>query len=144
MQGKDAVGIRESIDRLRSLALERVAQELSMFGILGRLSKFSYKLPSSACSDCRLDYEKTVEVGKVKTENYFEGLCLDCMDDSKADDEDGDYWSHGKPKEHEFVRGCRAGTHTQPSWYFSYMGRKQRRDKLHRAQKMARYESDSE
>lgn len=85
-----------------------------------------------------------VQDGKVKTEKYFEGLCLDCMDASKADDEDRDYWSHGTPKEHEFVYGCRAKRHSQPTWYFSYMGRKQRRDKLYRGEKMARYGSDSE
>ncbi len=115
-----------------------------MYGILSRLSRFTYQLPASACSSCRLDYERIVQDGKVKTEKYFEGLCLDCMDASKADDEDRDYWSHGTPKEHEFVYGCRAKRHSQPTWYFSYMGRKHRRDKLYRGEKMARYGSDSE
>ncbi|KAI4235172.1 MAG: hypothetical protein LQ349_003337 [Xanthoria aureola] len=124
--------------------LERVVQDLSMYGILSRLSRFTYPLPASACSSCHLDYEKIVQDGKVKTEKYFEGLCLDCMDASKADDEDHDYWSHGTPKEHDFVYGCRAKRHSQPTWYFSYMGRKQRRDKLYRGQKVARYGSDSE
>ncbi|KAI4268281.1 MAG: hypothetical protein L6R38_007907 [Xanthoria sp. 2 TBL-2021] len=124
--------------------LERVAQSTAMYDILGHLGKFSYELPSSACSVCRQDYGKVVEKGKRKTDIYFGGLCLDCMNKSKSKNQDRDYWKHSDLKEHEFVYGCRAGKHTQPSWYFSYMGRRQRQDQLYRAQKMGRYESDSD
>lgn len=120
-----------------------------MHEILECLDEFSYQLPPGTCSDCTdLDYEEVVEGARSYVAIYFGGLCLDCMDRSKSNDEDSDYWKHSLLKEYQYMGGCRVGKHIQSSWYFSYMGRKQRKDKmyrdLHRAQKMSRFDSDTE
>ncbi|KAJ8127152.1 hypothetical protein O1611_g6482 [Lasiodiplodia mahajangana] len=52
----------------------------------------------------------------------FGGLCLDCMHKFKTEGDDGDYFSHDQPGQHD--HGCRV-KHGQPTWYFSYMGRKE-------------------
>lgn len=50
----------------------------------------------------------------------FHGLCLDCMKISTTGDPDADYWMHHQLR--QWSSGCRV-YHTQPSWYFSHMGR---------------------
>ncbi|RYC59811.1 hypothetical protein CHU98_g6385 [Xylaria longipes] len=52
----------------------------------------------------------------------FDGLCLDCMHKFKTGNDDSDYFAHDKHGDHD--RGCRV-RHGQPTWYFSYMGRKE-------------------
>ncbi|KAI1115021.1 hypothetical protein F5Y14DRAFT_450380 [Nemania sp. NC0429] len=53
----------------------------------------------------------------------FGGLCLDCMHKFKnGGDDDDDYFAHDRPGNHD--RGCRV-RHGQPTWYFSYMGRRE-------------------
>lgn len=114
-----------------------------MHQILDLLLNFSYKSPSEACSSCRKNFERIVGRAESRTRCYFDGLCLDCMDNSKSLDEDSDYWNHSDPKEDDKISGCRE-EHMQSTWYFSYMGRRQRKDTLHRSKKMERYEGDPE
>ncbi|KAI0115833.1 hypothetical protein GGR51DRAFT_502229 [Nemania sp. FL0031] len=52
----------------------------------------------------------------------FGGLCLDCMHKFKTEGDDDDYFRHDEPGKHD--QGCRV-EHGQPTWYFSYMGRKE-------------------
>lgn len=68
---------------------------------------------------------------ETRVRGYFDGLCLDCLDRSKPKlgDADKDYWRHATLKEHEWVRGCRF-PHKQSTWYFSFNGRKEDRDRL--------------
>ena len=49
---------------------------------------------------------------------------LDCMNasDPKLGDADEDYWHHSKLSVH-WDAGCRI-RHAQPSWYFSFLGRR--------------------
>lgn len=69
--------------------------------------------------------------GCSRVNGYFHGLCLDCLDRSKpkVGDVDMDYWEHDQLKEHEWVHGCRFN-HKQPTWYFSFNGRKEERDRM--------------
>ncbi|KAL9035904.1 MAG: hypothetical protein Q9180_004601 [Flavoplaca navasiana] len=142
-------GYEKALTNCGAWPLERVAQSDSMREILSCLDGFSYELPPDACAGCTaLDYEQVVEGAGTKVTSYFGGLCLDCMDRSMSNDEDADYWQHSYLKEYQYVTGCRVGKHIQSSWYFSYMGRQQRKDKiyreLHRAQRMSRFDSDTE
>ena len=99
--------------------------------ILQRLGKFKFEAKSSACGTCRQDYKGKVTRTEEFVDGYFHGLCLDCLDRSKPKlgDADMDYWRHNTLKENEWVTGCRF-RHKQPTWYFSFNGRKEERDRL--------------
>ena len=111
--------------------LETVFQTTPMNEILDRLEKFKFDAKSSACGTCRHDYKGRVTSIEKYVRSYFDGLCLDCLDRSKPKlaDTDMDYWRHHELKEHEWVKGCRF-PHKQPTWYFSFNGRKEERDRL--------------
>jgi len=47
---------------------------------------------------------------------------LDCMTKSKFGDHDADYWHHAD-RHVAWDSECRVN-HDQPSWYFSFMGRR--------------------
>ena len=99
--------------------------------ILDRLESFNFEAKSSACGPCRKDYGGMVRRTEKKVREYFDGLCLDCLNRSKPKlgNTDMDYWRHNDLKEHEWVMGCRF-PHKQPTWYFSFNGRKEERDRL--------------
>ena len=102
-----------------------------MSELLQRLNKFNFEPKSSACGTCRQDYRVKVTRTVDYVDDYFDGLCLDCLDRSKPKlgDADMDYWRHNDVKENEWVTGCRF-RHKQPTWYFSFNGRKEDRDRL--------------
>ena len=104
--------------------------------ILNRLENFDFDAKSSACGTCHQDYKGRVTRIEKTVRRYFDGLCLDCLDRSKPKlgDTDKDYWRHHKLKEHEWVKGCRF-PHKQPTWYFSFNGRKEERDRLMKEKK---------
>lgn len=110
--------------------LDPVWPRMEVTVILDRLNSFKYKPPESACrSFCQGDYEGAVGRAISTVRNYFDGLCLDCMDKSKAKtaNYDSDYWHHNDLEEGEWDSGCRVN-HGEPTWYFSFMGRKEDRE----------------
>lgn len=111
--------------------LEQEAQRNSVASILLRLKEFTYKAPVSACAICHADYETNVAKARQRVKSYFDGLCLDCMDRSKprSGDTDKDYWKHNELSETDIIRSCRF-VHKQPTWYFSFMGRQEDRERF--------------
>ncbi|GAQ04923.1 hypothetical protein ALT_2244 [Aspergillus lentulus] len=83
----------------------------------------------SPCSVCRLDGKTIVRQAIALVSGYFDGLCLDCMDRTKdllvEGNKDQDYWFHDQ-WEQSYDRDCRI-PHGEPTWYFSFMGRKEKR-----------------
>lgn len=65
-----------------------------------------------------------------QVDEYFDGLCLDCMDRSKAKAQTHDtgYWLYDDMQWGEWSRHCRSN-HGQPTWYFSFLGRREDRDR---------------
>ncbi len=125
--------------------LERTAQTTTMTEILDRLNDFHCEPKENACGNCRSDYQSTVKLAQKRTREYFDGLCLDCMNKNKAKtgDEDEDYWQHIDFRNQDYSRYCRK-SHGQPTWYFSFMGRKEDIDRFLREKKKRRYEEDSD
>ncbi|KAI4126790.1 MAG: hypothetical protein LQ338_003575 [Usnochroma carphineum] len=119
--------------------LETIFLRNSIDDILQNLTKFSYEASASACGKCRQDYKGIVARVASSVRGYFNGLCLDCLDHSKpkTGDIDQDYWCHDKLKEYEWVHGCRF-PHKQPTWYFSFNGRKEERDRLVKQRELER------
>ena len=117
-----------------------------MATILDRLGKFSYEAKKLACSrNCRKDYKRTVNDAHDKTKTYFDGLCLDCMNQSNpvTGNADTDYWKHNSLKVSDFARSCRT-KHQQPTWYFSFMGRRDAMDRFQRDLRASKYDADSD
>ena len=125
--------------------LERTCQRSPMKTILERLDNFSFETTKGSCSFCRSDYKKSVETAQIITRSYFDGLCLDCMDRTKpvTRDADMDYWQHNSLNEKDFMYHCR-NKHHQPTWYFSFMGRQEVRNRFLRNRRAPgnRWDSD--
>jgi hypothetical protein len=98
-------------------------EQQSIKEMVDGLRTFKYTGPNTRCSLCSQDMKNTV-VGEIirKVMNYFEGLCLDCMDSSKprTGDRATDYWLHNVDR--EWDADCRM-SHKRNTWYHSYMGR---------------------
>ncbi|KAI1287747.1 hypothetical protein F5Y03DRAFT_380293 [Xylaria venustula] len=81
------------------------------------------------CKDCMPRLSDTadkltagVRRASSKVRDNFDGLCLDCMHKFKTGDDNCDYFAHDRPGHYD--HNCRV-RHKQPTWYFSYMGRKE-------------------
>lgn len=81
------------------------------------------------CRSCNRDWKGVVESAAEYVQKYFDGLCLDCMDSSKnvrpGGDEDDDYWVYSQTRG-AYDGGCRV-SHGEPTWYFSFMGGREKR-----------------
>ena len=73
---------------------KKTFQFTTMTTLLGRLNRFEFEPVKSACHRCRQDYQQIVADAQSRTREYFNGLCLDCADRTKAvtEDDDMDYW----------------------------------------------------
>ena len=100
--------------------------KIAVATILAKLKKFNFEAPANACGLCNRNYKADIEAMRKKVETYFDGLCMTCMDRSmtKLKDQKSDYWYHAAMDDDDWVKGCDF-THGEPTWYFSFMGRKE-------------------
>jgi len=115
--------------------VEDVISYSSVQQIIGRLGEFKYD-HKPACIRCRkMEWETVVLQAKANTEKYFDGLCLDCMDRSKPHGKnlDDEYWKHNESVGGRWDTRCRI-THNQSTWYVSWLGRPDLREKIMRGQ----------
>lgn len=99
---------------------------------------WSVDIPDGACMSCRSALSSsTVKALHTKITADFHGICVDCMKMTKGKDVHEDYWEHDREKQWDL--GCSIH-HGQPTWYFSFMGRKTDMTK-HYARKRANYEA---
>lgn len=112
-------------------------QKRPILDMLRSLDKFQYKASGAYCrGPCSQNFNNQVKVTVARVREYFQGLCLDCMNHTnpKTGDTDMDYWRHGDLSPDEWSRGCRL-SHGEPTWYFSYMGRREDRDRFMRRER---------
>ena len=133
-------GYEKDLYNLGVWPLERAYQRKSMTAVLALLDKFSFEAKKDACLRCRKNYKEIVRTAQATTRYYFNGLCLDCMDKTRpvTEDEHMDYWLHNDLTEADFAGHCRV-VHGEPSWYFSFMGRLEVRDRFLRNRRMEKY-----
>ncbi|KAI0477008.1 hypothetical protein F4859DRAFT_521578 [Xylaria cf. heliscus] len=119
--------LNELLDNLDEYTF--VLTKVSPRGPDGRVQRVDPAWSTALCKTCvpNLNYtahelESEVLSASDRVRKNFDGLCLDCMHKFKTGDDDSDYFAHDKPGNHD--RGCRV-RHGQPTWYFSYMGRKE-------------------
>lgn len=134
--------LRESVNgllrRLESFAWTTAAGDLAR-----DVSATKSTVSVTNCTSCQQDFARVVREAVKTTREYFDGLCLgnacafpsatldltastDCMSMSnpKFGDSDSDYWHHNMPR-FAWDSNCSI-THGQPTWYFSFMGRKEK------------------
>ncbi|PVH83318.1 hypothetical protein DL98DRAFT_585607 [Cadophora sp. DSE1049] len=88
------------------------------------LVNWTYKKVIGACNACDRHLRGYhVETARERTEDYWDGLCLDCMNKSKTKTGSvhSDYWLHNSLR--TWSRGCRLTGHSRNTWYHSFMGR---------------------
>lgn len=113
----------KGLERTGIWPLEEHGSRKSINTLLEGLTSFRYDAPAISCPRCRYDIGSLV-VNRISllVERYFGGLCLNCMNSSgNSRNVDADYWDHDR--EEEWDAGC-SFRHGQPTWYFSFMGRK--------------------
>ncbi len=118
-----------ALDKTGSWPLEELMhgkKEMSIKAILDGLKNFWYEAPNDTCSLCSQDFDETVVVPAIeKVWNNFDGLCLDCIETTKTGDFDRDYVRHHVRMNYD--KNCRI-SHDQPTWWFSFLSRKQHPD----------------
>ena len=86
-----------------------------------RMRNWKCTVPPNSCYACKIHLEGChIPELLTKARNYWEGLCLDCMNITRRD-VDKDYWKHTY-KSNDWSRKCRK-FHGRNTWYFSFMGR---------------------
>ena len=83
---------------------------------------FHCVIPDNACFRCTSILQPD-NITKIRHNLLcdFDGLCLDCAKMTKTRNVDDDYWLHDAAR--KWDEDCRI-RHGQPTWYFSFMGRK--------------------
>ncbi|PYH93999.1 hypothetical protein BO71DRAFT_450356 [Aspergillus ellipticus CBS 707.79] len=125
------------LKRIEVWPLEDVMKDASISDILERLDDFDQKnmrrlkdeeFDGSRFCACSRSWAVVVNQAKKRVAEYFDGLCLDCMDKTKnlgeGGDQDDDYWHYWK-RYSRYDSKCRI-MHGQPTWYFSFMGRREK------------------
>ncbi|PYI02623.1 hypothetical protein BO78DRAFT_453536 [Aspergillus sclerotiicarbonarius CBS 121057] len=130
------------LSRIKVWPLEDSLKDVSINDIILQLRRFDsarmrkYKGPPPRHVDdweqlcpCSHDWERVVLSAANRVSNYFDGLCLDCMDTSKnlrdGGSKDDDYWHYYELFQRYDAR-CRVN-HGEPTWYFSFMGRREKK-----------------
>jgi hypothetical protein len=110
--------------------LEKTFAKTSVMDILGRLKSFSVRYQGT-CALCSVDWADQVASARSAALRNFDGLCVDCMDRSRPrrENEDVDYWRQLESIDGRWDANCRV-RHGEPSWYISWCGRGEHRQKL--------------
>lgn len=120
----------KSLARTGAWPLETAFVHKSMDDIMTRLNTFTARKvekPEPCGPDCcSFNFEQVVSKATSEVKKYFDGSCLKCMDRSqpKFGSDDRDYWRHADTG---VAWDSKCGiSHGEPTWYFSFMGRKQK------------------
>ncbi|KAF1951587.1 hypothetical protein CC80DRAFT_204343 [Byssothecium circinans] len=116
--------------RIAAYPLEKVFPKNSITAILQRLDDFSLGRIGD-CEHCNTDWSYFIRRAIERTEDNFDGFCMDCMDASRPQrgPTDADYWKGLKSVGGRWDVKCRV-RHGQQTWYVSWCGRDEHRQKL--------------
>ncbi|KAG9521469.1 N-terminal nucleophile aminohydrolase, partial [Aureobasidium melanogenum] len=113
------------VDQQGRKSVNDICHQLGLF-------KEHFHLPQSSkgCAKCARDWTGIVARAVHNIQEYFDGICLDCMDHTQPKflDEHDDYWNH-LSLTMKWDLKCRV-SHGQASWYSSFMGRPDTRETL--------------
>lgn len=95
-KGDTLWGYQKELEKTGIWPLEETVSRNSINDLLQKLDEFEYKVADkNACMKfCQRNYNSVAEQARLRTEGYFDGLCLDCMKrtEPKLDDHHADYW----------------------------------------------------
>ncbi|BCR98421.1 uncharacterized protein AKAW2_40104S [Aspergillus luchuensis] len=116
-------------DCMKAESINQMLERLRLFDAT-KMRKLTDPLSGKVrpCYYCNTSWDAIVLRAAKTVAEYFDGLCLDCMDISKDlrsyGDRDADYWEHNELE--MWDTDCRI-RHGEPTWYFSFMGRREKR-----------------
>ena len=99
--------------------VDKAVQKYPITEIIVELEKFEFTPKTKSCDSnaCYHDFKNSVNIAIRKAKFAFEGLCLDCMERSQADEQPRqDYIEKNSPYKGCWDIGCRFG-HGRASWY---------------------------
>ncbi|KAH7035909.1 uncharacterized protein B0I36DRAFT_382523 [Microdochium trichocladiopsis] len=102
--------------------LEQTGHRNSIRGLLQKLKTVDNDDMPESCQGCAVNVSGVICEAAKEVNDYFDGLCLDCINVSKLRDNDDDYWHHASMGPWDLE--CRVD-HGEPTWYFSFMGRRE-------------------
>jgi hypothetical protein len=110
--------------------LEKTFSKTSVTDILNLLKAFNMTFQGT-CRLCSVDLVGEVGSARTAALRSFDGLCVDCMDRSRPKRENGDvdYWRQLESIDGRWDFNCRV-KHGEPSWYISWCGSAEHRQKL--------------
>ncbi|CAA9964096.1 hypothetical protein PTMSG1_07455 [Pyrenophora teres f. maculata] len=120
-----------ALTKCNAWPVDDVLNYSSINQVVGRLKAFDYDY-TPKCARCRsIDWETIVLKARTNTLGYFNGMCLDCMNRSKPRGEtlDNEYEDDNKSVDGRWDTKCRI-KHGQPTWYVSWLGRPDIREKI--------------
>ncbi|KAH7084780.1 hypothetical protein BKA63DRAFT_559463 [Paraphoma chrysanthemicola] len=120
-----------ALTRCEAWPVDDVVLSSSISQIINRLKGFKYDY-TPKCQRCRThDWETIVLRALSNTNGYFNGICLDCQDRSKprGDNIDDEYEKHNSSEGGRWDTRCRI-KHGQLTWYISWLGRPDIREKI--------------
>lgn len=131
-----ANGVCSYLKELQRIEVEPLGNTLfrnSVADILTRLDYFNHRNlscnkhdPLSQCSWCSRTWTCLIEGIQRRIRRYFDGLCLDCLRNHL--DKHSTYWNrelHREAYDGEWDSTCHI-SHGEPTWYFSFNGRRER------------------
>lgn len=140
----------------RAYPIEKVFPRTSVEEIISRLMDYEYK-GEGTCDLCRRNWENDVSNAWVIALGYFDGLCMDCMGrsnfepkttggetDTSAETETRDelYWKKNVAVDGRWDTHCQF-KHGEPTWYMSFCGQPQDRQKLVNERQLTRMKPKS-
>ena len=120
-----------ALTKCNAWPVDDVLSYSSVIQVARRLKAFDYNY-TPKCARCRsIDWETIVLKAQTNTLGYFNGMCLDCMDRSKprGEDPDDEYEKHNQSVNGRWDTQCRI-KHGRPTWYISWLGRSDIREKI--------------
>ena len=120
------------LESVKVWPMEMRFNSTSINDLIEQLGNFHFVPDFDTCSICKKDYDSEVDDICTNVANLFQGLCLDCMNDSVGYPKrpDKDYWDRRNRYRYGGTT-CRI-EHGEATWYWSFMGRVDRRKEMMR------------
>jgi hypothetical protein len=152
-----------ALDKTEAWPLESDRNKMSVRELMILLSEFEYDKyddphpDDDPCTDrlnCGINFDGVVTGAIKATRKQFDGLCLgkitvkdfgitladhkrvDCMKTSSNEADDREYWDNSKCG--YFNRGTCRIKHSRSSWYWSFLGKKEKLDHFHEEERRAK------
>ncbi|KAF2690775.1 hypothetical protein K458DRAFT_382353 [Lentithecium fluviatile CBS 122367] len=119
-----AFDYQEALMALECWPVDKAVKKYPLSEIIDELEKLEFTPKATNCPSgaCHHDFKNSVNIAMRKAKFAFDGLCLDCMERSQADElPRQEFLKQNYPYKGCWDMACRFG-HGRASWYYSWMG----------------------